>query len=200
MLTKNLSSRKKKRKKTWWVFFQAPTALTRDIICCSGFGVKRLASAGSGILDAIRSGTNSGVADLLMDVDVCCCCFSGFGVNRPVTAAGTPGIRSAILSVTRSGVTARSCCSEGDFVREPMLSKTSSMSGEVERERTGYSVAGEARSRREVVGCGWRMVGVSTSSMRVIGIGGGEGPVRILEGRICSKPCSRATFSMDLKY
>jgi hypothetical protein len=28
----------------------------------------------------------------------------------------------------------------------------------------------------------------------------GAGPVRTLEGRICSKPWARATCSMDLKY
>ena len=28
----------------------------------------------------------------------------------------------------------------------------------------------------------------------------GRGPVRMAEGRICSKPWEKATFSMDLKY
>lgn len=92
----------------------------------------------------MRSGTRSGVFDLEMDN----CCCSGFGVSR-LARAGS-GMRLAILSVTRSGVTARSCCSEGVFVRDSMLSKTSSMSGDTER--TGYSVAGDALRRREVVG------------------------------------------------
>lgn len=65
-------------------------------------------------------------------------------------------------------------------------------------DRTGYSVAGVARRRREVVGCGERIVGEETSSIRVEGMG--PLPVRTLEGRICSKPWSRATFSMLLKY
>jgi hypothetical protein len=81
-----------------------------------------------------------------------------------------------------------------------MRSGTRSASGETER--SGYSAAGdEARSRRDVVGCGDTMVGDCTSSPR----GGwttvaGAGPVRMREGRICSNPCARATFSMDLKY
>lgn len=81
----------------------------------------------------------------------------------------------------------------------------------------GYSLAGdEARSRREVVGCGERIVGeavsetgeVGESITTVVGTGWAVvglifltlGPVRMLDGRICSKPCWRATFSMDLKY
>jgi hypothetical protein len=44
------------------------------------------------------------------------------------------------------------------------------------------------------------MVGDWTSSTTVFGTGGGLGPVRTLEGRICSKPCSLATFSILLKY
>jgi hypothetical protein len=96
--------------------------------CCSGLGVNRLFSAGSGILEAILSGTSSGETD-----------------------------------------------------------------------RTGYSVAGVARSKRDVVGCGERIVGDETSSTRVWGTLAAL-PVRTLEGSICSKPCSRATFSMLLKY
>jgi hypothetical protein len=60
-------------------------------------------------------------------------------------------------------------------------------SGEGERERTGYSVAGVARSRREVVGCGEWIVGAGNSSVTMV-VGTVAGPVRILEGRICSKP------------
>lgn len=82
----------------------------------------------------------------------------------------------------------------GSGMREAMRSGT--RSGETDR--TGYSVAGVARSRREVVGCGARMVGEATSSTFVRGTG--PLPVRTLEGRICSKPASRATFSMLLKY
>lgn len=56
--------------------------------------------------------------------------------------------------------------------------------------------AGDSREVGEpesttVVGTGWAMMG-----WRVLTFG----PVRMLEGRICSKPWSRATFSMDLKY
>lgn len=65
-------------------------------------------------------------------------------------------------------------------------------------ERTGYSVAGVARRSRDVVGWGDRMVGEATSSTLVLGTM--PFPVRTLEGRICSKPCSLATFSMLLKY
>lgn len=67
-----------------------------------------------------------------------------------------------------------------------------------ETERMGYSVAGVAPSSREVVGWGCRMVGEETVSMRVSGMA--PLPVRTLEGRICWKPASWATFSMDLKY
>lgn len=42
------------------------------------------------------------------------------------------------------------------------------------------------------------MVGESTASTRVLMVG--AFPVRALEGRICSKPASRATFSILLKY
>lgn len=112
----------------------------------------------------------------------------------------------------------------GSGMRSAMRSGTRSTSGETDR--TGYSVAGEeARSRREVVGCGDRMVGevseeegeeaeavgeVGESMTTVAGTGWTGwtgwmglttwGPVRMLEGRICSKPCWRATCSMDLKY
>jgi hypothetical protein len=67
-----------------------------------------------------------------------------------------------------------------------------------ETERMGYSVAGVARRSLEVVGCGDRIVGEVTSSTLVFGIM--PLPVRTFEGKICSKPCSRATFSMLLKY
>lgn len=43
------------------------------------------------------------------------------------------------------------------------------------------------------------MVGDEISSTFVLGMTPPL-PVRTLEGRICSKPCSRATFSMLLKY
>lgn len=107
-----------------------------------------------------------------------------------MVASPASAMRSAILSGTKSG----------------------------ETERTGYSLAGlEARRNREVVGCGERMVGEEswgemggeTSSMTtVVGTGWAMtglvslmlGPVRILDGRICSKPWLLATFSMDLKY
>lgn len=114
---------------------------------------------------------------------------SGFGVNRLAAKPGS-GSRSAIRSGTRS------------------------KSGETDL--TGYSLAGElARRNLEVVGCGERMVGEGesgevgeTSSTTVVGTGCAVmglmdltfGPVRMLEGRICSKPWSRATFSIDLKY
>lgn len=115
-------------------------------------------------------------------------CASGFGVRRLAARPGS-GIRSAILSLM------------------------SSMSGDTER--TGYSFAGEvARRSREVVGCGDRMVGDwdevgETSSTTVVGTGwavtgraaaSAPGPVRMLDGRICSKPWERATVSIDLKY
>jgi hypothetical protein len=78
-------------------------------------------------------------------------------------------------------------------------------SGDGERERSGYSVAGVARSRREVVGCGEWIVGAGNSSVTIV-VGtvvvavAVAGPVRTLEGRICSKPWARATCSMSLKY
>lgn len=58
-----------------------------------------------------------------------CCCCSGLGVSL-LARSGTP-TRSAIRSGTRSGDT----------------------------DRTGYSVAGVARSSRDVMGCGARIVG-----------------------------------------
>lgn len=79
-------------------------------------------------------------------------------------------------------------------MREAMRSGT--RSGDTER--MGYSVAGVARRRREVVGWGAWMVGEETSSMVVCGMG--PLPVRTLEGRICSNPASWATFSILLKY
>lgn len=102
-------------------------------------------------------------------------------------------------------------------MRSAILSNTMLSAGDTDL--TGYSFAGElARRNREVVGCGDRMVGAGDSSevgepssMTVVGTGwtgatrGSRarlvfGPVRMLEGRICSKPWLRATFSMDLKY
>jgi hypothetical protein len=65
----------------------------------------------------------------------------------------------------------------------------------------GYSVAGAFNSVL-VTGCGESIVGSSFNS----GIGSicwegfRRGPVRTVEGRICSKPWEEATFSMDLKY
>lgn len=95
-----------------------------------------------------------------------------------------------------------------------MLSNTILSAGDTER--TGYSFAGElARKSLDVVGWGDRMVGAGDSSVvgdpsstTVVGTGWAMmglraltlGPVRMLLGRICSKPWSRATFSMDLKY
>lgn len=98
----------------------------------------------------------------------CSICCSGLGVSLLFKPGS--GILEAILSGTKSGDT----------------------------ERTGYSAAGVARSRRDVVGWGARMVGDVTSSTLVRGMG--PLPVRTFEGRICSKPSSRATFSMLLKY
>jgi len=93
-----------------------------------------------------------------------------------------------------SGLGVRRLDRFGSGMREAMRSGTSSG----ETERMGYSAAGVARRRREVVGCGEWMVGELTSSTLVCGMG--PLPVRTLEGRICSKPASRATFSMLLKY
>lgn len=103
-----------------------------------------------------------------MALDCLAACCSGLGVSLWLRAGS--GMREAIRSGTSSG----------------------------ETERTGYSVAALARSSCEVVGWGARMVGEETASMRVSGTG--TLPVRTLEGRICSKPASLATFSMDLKY
>lgn len=99
-------------------------------------------------------------------------------------------------------------------MRSAMRSGTRSISGETDL--TGYSFAGEvARKNLEVVGCGQRIVGAGdwgevgeTSSTTVVGTGWATigltfltfGPVRMLEGRICSKPWLLATFSIDLKY
>lgn len=99
-------------------------------------------------------------------------------------------------------------------MRSAILSNTMLSAGDTDL--TGYSFAGElARRKREVSGCGDRMVGAGDSivvgepsSMTVVGTGWAMmglraltlGPVRMLEGRICSKPWVRATFSMDLKY
>lgn len=52
-----------------------------------------------------------------------------------------------------------------------------------------------------VNGCGERIVGSSlTSGAGSICFESFRGPVRTVEGRICSKPWEEATFSMDLKY
>lgn len=72
-------------------------------------------------------------------------------------------------------------------------------------ERTGYSVAGAA-SNVLVVGCGAKMLGCSFAPGVVVSVEelavllAVRGPVRTVEGRICSKPCEAATASMDLKY
>lgn len=68
-------------------------------------------------------------------------------------------------------------------------------------DRTGYSVAGADRSV-DVTGCGERMVGSSFTSDAGCSCCEGlrRGPVRTVEGRICSKPWEAATCSMDLKY
>ncbi len=73
-------------------------------------------------------------------------------------------------------------------------------SGEGERERRGYSVAGVARSRRVVVGWGEMMVAGGNSAVTMVVGTVVAGPVRTLEGRICSKPSARTTCSMSLKY
>lgn len=65
-------------------------------------------------------------------------------------------------------------------------------------ERMGYSVAGVAPRSLEVVGWGARIVGEEASSSLVWGTE--PLPVLTLEGRICSKPASCATFSILLKY
>jgi hypothetical protein len=106
-----------------------------------------------------------------------------------------------------SGVGVSLFRSAGSGMREAMLSGT--RSGDAERERSGYSRAGdEALKRRDVVGCGSRTVGGgdddgSTTSPSARGgwtTVAGPGPVRTRDGRICSKPWARATFSRDLKY
>jgi hypothetical protein len=43
------------------------------------------------------------------------------------------------------------------------------------------------------------MVAAGNSSVTMV-VGTVAGPVRTLEGRICSKPSARATCSMSLKY
>jgi hypothetical protein len=50
---------------------------------------------------------------------------------------------------------------------------------------------GEISSMTTVVGTGFAVLGLMVFVL---------GPVRMLEGRICSKPWERATVSMDLKY
>lgn len=125
----------------------------------------------------------------------CCNCCSGFGVDRRMNVGSS--IREAIRSGTRSGeadreLTVYSASDETRRCRE-------ARSGEGERERTGYSVAGVARRRREVVGCGAWMVDAGNSSVTMV-VGTIAGPVLTLEGRICSKPCARATCSISLKY
>ncbi len=120
-----------------------------------------------------------------------------------------PGCSDSIHAMTAFIVgtgACRNCCSgsgvnrlksAGSFIRDAMRSGIKS--GEGERDRTGYSAAGVARSKREVVGCGEGMVEGGNSSVTMV-VGIGLGPVRTLEGRICSKPWARATCSMFLKY
>jgi len=61
-------------------------------------------------------------------------------------------------------------------------------------------VAGAA-SKVLVSGFGERMLGSSfTCGVEGSGLLIGRGPVRTLEGKICSKPCEAATASIDLKY
>lgn len=67
--------------------------------------------------------------------------------------------------------------------------------------RMGYSVAGAAK-KVLVRGCGDLMVGVSLIKLSAMGARGTVrlGPVRAADGRICSKPSSAATFSIDFQY
>lgn len=122
-------------------------------------------------------------------------CVSGLGVAR-LRSAGSP-IREAMLSGMRSGVDAREYIEYSVFWVYSVSGvarrwRAEEVSGEGDRDRRGYSVAGVARRRREVVGCGERMVGAGYSSVTIV-VGTLEGPVRTLEGRICSKPSERAT-------
>jgi hypothetical protein len=66
-------------------------------------------------------------------------------------------------------------------------------------ERRGYSVAG-APSSVLVTGCGDRMLGSSFPAAAGSDFPVFRGPVRTVDGRICSKPWEAATASMDLKY
>jgi hypothetical protein len=123
-------------------------------------------------------------------------------------------MREAMLSGMKSGVAAReSSVYSVSWVYSvsgvvSRWRREASGVGEGERDRSGYSVAGVARSRREVVGCGEWMVEAGNSSVTmVVGTGAAvvtvaavAGPVRTWEGRICWKPCARATCSMSLKY
>lgn len=123
-----------------------------------------------------------------------------------ISAGGKVPFQPALLCCSLSlsyASTARACCSglgvrrwerPASGMREAIRSGTNSG----ETDRNGYSDAGVARRSRDVVGCGARMVGESTSS--TLARGRGPLPVRTLDGRICSNPASRATFSMLLKY
>jgi hypothetical protein len=112
-------------------------------------------------------------------------------------------MRDAMRSGIKSGVVARESMVYSvpwvDSVSEVARKWRAVKSGDGERERRGYSVAGVARSRRDVVGWGERMVEAGNSSVTMV-VGTVAGPVRTLEGRICSKPWARARCSMSLKY
>lgn len=144
-----------------------------------------------------------GTAASAGDFDLCRACrvCSGFGVVR-LSNPGSP-MRDAMRSGMKSGVVARESMvysvSWVDSVSGVARRWRAVKSGEGERERSGYSVAGVARSRREVVGCGERIVEPGNSSVTMV-VGTVAGPVRTWEGRICSKPWARATCSMSLKY
>lgn len=128
------------------------------------------------------------------------------GQSRPLDEEPVQAPTAFILMLCDSGVGVSLFRSAGSGMREAMLSGT--RSGDAERERSGYSRAGEeALRRRDVVGCGSRTVGggddvsaVSPSARGGWTMVAGPGPVRTRDGRICSKPWARATFSRDLKY
>lgn len=117
-------------------------------------------------------------------------------------------MRSAILSGTKSGETDRtgySLAGLDAWRKREVVGCGARMDGE--------EPPGPSSSPLRLYVSDWGDTGGEASSMMVVGgtarvlvlmsvllLALALGPVRILDGRICSKPWLLATFSMDLKY